>query len=144
MPEVRNCKRCGKIYNYIGGAPICPVCKDLDEADFSKVKEYLYQNPGATLSEVSTLLDIIVDRIKHYLREGRLEIIGSDSNMILECESCGRPINSGRYCADCSRDLEKDLKSTAKAIGSMLPHSDKNKTGIGMRYLNKEGEIRKV
>ena len=27
MPDVRNCRKCGKIFNYIGGAPICPACR---------------------------------------------------------------------------------------------------------------------
>jgi phage FluMu protein Com len=58
MPDVRNCRRCGKIFNYIGGQPLCPACRQLDEEDFKRVKEYLYHNPGAVLSEVSTKLEI--------------------------------------------------------------------------------------
>ncbi|MCX7841761.1 MAG: MerR family transcriptional regulator [Clostridia bacterium] len=138
MPDVRNCRRCGKIFNYIGGNPICPSCRELNEQTFKKVKEYLYNNPGATLSEVSTVLEVSVEKIKGYLKEGRLEIIGSDSNLVLECESCGKAIRTGRFCDDCSRDLTRDLKSTASEISETLSKKDSAKSQFGMRYLNKD------
>jgi flagellar operon protein (TIGR03826 family) len=139
MPDVRNCRRCGKIYNYIGGQPICQICKDQDEGDFKRVKEYLYQNPGATLSEVSTVLEVSVEKIKAYLKDGRLEIVGSDSNMVLECETCGKSIKTGRYCNDCSSGLSKDLRSTASQMSSSMSAAEAAaKKVIGMRYLNKD------
>lgn len=139
MPDVRNCRRCGKIYNYIGGPPICPTCKDLDEVDFKNVKEYLYKNPGATLSEVSTVLDISIEKIKTYLKDGRLEIIGNESNMVLECETCGKSIRTGRFCDGCSAGLSKDFKSTASQMSSSMSAAEAaNRKAIGMRYLNKD------
>jgi flagellar operon protein (TIGR03826 family) len=143
MPDVRNCRRCGKIYNYLGGAPICPVCKEDDEADFRRVKEYLYKNPGATLSEVSTVLEIGVEKIKGFLKEGRLEIINGESNLVLECESCGKAISTGRFCEACSRMLNNELKSTAGQIKTSLTQSQEAKKSVEMRYLNKEESKRK-
>jgi flagellar operon protein (TIGR03826 family) len=139
MPDVRNCRRCGRIYNYIGGAPICQLCKEQDEVDFKNVKEYLYKNPGATLSEVSTVLEISVEKIKGYLKEGRLEIINNEGNMVLECETCGKAIRTGRYCESCSSGLSKDLRSTASQMNSSMSALDAaSKKAIGMRYLNKD------
>ncbi|MCX8129899.1 MAG: MerR family transcriptional regulator [Clostridia bacterium] len=138
MPDVRNCRRCGKIYNYIGGAPICPVCREMDEEDFKKVKEYLYKNPGATLSEVSTVLEISVEKIKGYLKEGRLEIINNEGNLVLECESCGKAIKTGRFCDECSKGLAKDFQSTASQMSSSASQAEAAKKSIGMRYLNKD------
>jgi flagellar operon protein (TIGR03826 family) len=138
MPEARNCRRCGKLYNYIGGQPICPDCKDKDEVDFKRVKEYLYQNPGATMSEVSTVLEVSVDKIKKYLKDGKLEIMGDDGNFILECESCGKSIRTGRHCDGCSRDLERNLKSTARQMDQHLSKSEAERKGIGLRYLCKD------
>ena len=83
MPDVRNCRKCGRIYNYIGGAPLCPACKQLEEDDFQLVKKYLYENPGATLTQVSTDLEMSVEKIKRFLKEGRLEITNDDGNLIL-------------------------------------------------------------
>jgi flagellar operon protein (TIGR03826 family) len=140
MPDARNCRRCGKIYNYLGGAPICPACKDQDEATFRKVKEYLYQNPGAALSEVSSVLDVSVEKIKAYLKEGRLEIIGGEGNLILECESCGKAIKTGRFCDECSRDVAKGFKTTAQQMNNSVSKAEAAQKAIGMRYLNKDGK----
>jgi len=136
MPDVRNCRRCGKIFNYLGGPPICPVCKGLDEEDFKRIKEYLYDNPGASLSEVSNVLEISVEKIKGFLREGRLEIVGDDGNMILQCENCGKSIKSGRYCSECERELAKGFQETANRMSESLSNSSMKKSS-DLKYLNK-------
>lgn len=138
MPEFMNCKKCGKVFNYIGGTPICSVCKEKDEDTFKKVKEYLYEHTGATLSEVSTALEVSVEKIKSYLKEGRLEIVGNEGNMILECETCGKAIRTGRFCNECSKGLTNDLKDTAKQISNSISSAEAAKKAIGMRYLNKD------
>lgn len=137
MPDIRNCKRCGKIYNYIGGPPICPACREKDEEDFKRIKEYLYQYPGATLSEVSSTLDISVEKIKRFLKEGRLEIVENGGNIILECEKCGKAIRTGRYCKECEKELSNDLSATARKISESLPQPRSSSKEVEMRYLNK-------
>ena len=54
----------GRFFNHIGGAPICPACREKEEEDFQRVKKYLYENPGASLTQVSTELEISVEMIK--------------------------------------------------------------------------------
>ncbi len=137
MPDLRNCRKCGKMFNYIG-IPVCPTCVEADEQDFKKVKEYLYQNPGSSMSEVSSVLDISIEKITRYLREGRLEIVGGSGNMILHCESCGKSINSGRYCDICSNDLSKGFKSSADQLSKNVKgEENENKRTTEMRFLNK-------
>lgn len=138
MPDVRNCRRCGKIFSYFSGPPICPVCKQLDETDFKRVKEYLYQNPGATLQQVSSELEISVDKIKRFLKEGRLEIVGEDANLFLECESCGKAIKTGRFCDECEKNLTRDLSAVAGQISQSLSKEDASKKGSELRYLHKD------
>lgn len=136
MPDVRNCKKCGRVYNYIGGPPICNVCSQQDEQDFKRVKEYLYDNPGASMSQVSEALEVSVEKITRYLREGRLEITEDSSNLFLECESCGKAIRSGRFCKDCGKELEKDLIVTARQMNDTSGNNTAKKS-IEMRFLNK-------
>ena len=33
--DVRNCKQCNKVFNYIGGVPLCPDCVKKAEDKFS-------------------------------------------------------------------------------------------------------------
>lgn len=139
MPDVRNCRKCGKVFNYLGGPPLCVSCRQLDEEDFKRIKEYLYDNPRASLNQVSVELEISVEKIRRFLKDGRLEILSDDGNLILECESCGKSIKSGRYCTDCERDLANNFKNTASQMKGRNESSlDHNKKAIGMRYLNKD------
>ncbi|NJD03309.1 MAG: MerR family transcriptional regulator [Ruminiclostridium sp.] len=141
MSEVRNCRKCGKIFTYLGGGPICPSCKQADEEDFKRVRDYLYDHPGSSLNQVSLELDISVEKIKRFLKDGRLEITDEEGNMFLECESCGKSIKSGRYCVNCERDLASNLKSTASQMKSVLDSvSESAGKAIEMRYLNKEDQ----
>lgn len=139
MPDVRNCRRCGKIFTYMGGAPFCQACRQADEEDFKRVKQYLYENPGSNLTQVSTDLEISVEKIKRFLKDGRLEITSEEGNMFLECETCGKAIKSGRFCDECERNLAAGFKSTANQMKTDIDHSaDPTRKAIGMRYLNKE------
>ena len=109
MPEIRNCPRCGKIFTYIG-KPICNKCIETEENEFKVVKEYVYDNPGATISEVSQETGITVEKIMRFLREERLEIRAENSNLFLECERCGRSIRSGRFCDNCKGQINREFK----------------------------------
>lgn len=109
MAEIRNCPRCGKIFTYIN-RPICHSCLENEENEFKVVKDYIYDNPGATISEVSQETEVSVEKIMRFLREERLEISSENSNLLLECERCGRAISSGRFCDNCKGDINKDFK----------------------------------
>ena len=39
--EVKNCKGCGRLFNYMGGAPLCDGCRKKFEQKFQEVKQYL-------------------------------------------------------------------------------------------------------
>ncbi|MDQ2085108.1 MerR family transcriptional regulator [Herbivorax sp. ANBcel31] len=141
--DVRNCKSCGKIFNHLGGYPICPTCKKKDEEDFQRVKDYLYDNPKASIIQVSNELEISVRRIKSYLRDERLEIIGSEGNMLLECEKCGKAISSGRFCKECSSSVVDSIRATTSQMSKSMMKDRENeregkKKGSGMRYLNRK------
>ena len=140
MADLRNCKRCGRLFNYIGGNPICSSCKDEDEADFQKVKKYLYENPGATISQVTSSLDISVEQIKKYLKEERLEIVGDDGIFTLLCEKCQKPIHTGRFCETCSRELTVGLSSAAKNITKSSNYINSQ----GLRYLSRNKDAGKA
>ena len=134
MPDVRNCKRCGRVYNYIGGVPLCPSCRDADEEDYKRIKEYLYENPGASMSEVSEVLNVSVEKITRFLKEGRLEIVGEGGNFILACERCGKSIKTGRFCNECYAEISKDLGSAAYNIKNSM---EKDRVGYLIRDLKR-------
>lgn len=105
--DLRNCRKCGRVFAYAGNE-ICSRCATSDVDDFKKVKEYLYDNPGATIVEVSEETGVDEKKILRYLRESRIEIREAD-NMLLDCERCGKPIQSGRFCDKCVATMHKEF-----------------------------------
>ena len=131
MAEIRNCPRCGRIFTYIGRA-ICNRCMEIEENEFKIVKEYIYDNPGATISEVSQETGVTVEKIMRFLREERLEIKSENSNLLLECERCGRSIRSGRFCENCKAEINKGFRQAfdldkKSAVVKPLVKSEKDK-----------------
>jgi len=109
MAGLRNCKRCGRLFVY-NGDPYCSKCLEEDEEIFVKVREYIEEHPKTTTFEVAEALDVPVEKILHFLRQGKLELSGENVNIILGCERCGKPITTGRYCAECALTMEREFK----------------------------------
>lgn len=110
--SIINCKGCGKIFNAtISGNKLCPACRDLDVNNFKKVKEYLYQNKGASIPEVSDATGVSAKDIMRYLREDRLEV-ADQANLGIPCERCGVSIKSGRFCDHCTAEMTQILKGS--------------------------------
>ena len=130
--DVKSCRRCGVLFHHVVGPTLCQKCKKKDEEDFQRVKEYLYENPGAAMSTVCEELGVTVRQVRQYLREGRLSVT-VDSPIGLECERCNKRITTGRYCDSCRTDMSNQFATTAKSMEKPVSKtSHENK----MRYLD--------
>lgn len=109
MADLRNCSKCGRLFGYVG-KPICSYCAGEEEDEFGKVKEYLYDNPGSTVFEVSEATGVGTDKIMRFLKEERLQVSSENPNTLLECEKCSRPISTGRFCKNCKNDLHDSMR----------------------------------
>ena len=49
---------CGHIFNYVAGPFLCPHCREKMEAKFQEVKEYIRNNPGVSIQDVSENCDV--------------------------------------------------------------------------------------
>ncbi len=134
--EVRNCKGCGRLFNYLQGPPLCPGCVAELEEKFRKVKQFLRDNPKAALNVVSEENDVSVKQIKQWVREERLSFT-EESQITLECESCGAKVLSGRFCDKCKTSLQHDLSGAMKkASGTVAVKPKSSSTKDRMRYLD--------
>lgn len=107
--NVRNCRKCGKIFNYVMGPIVCPQCREEQEAKFQEVKEYVQDHRGADIAEVSKECDVEPSQIRQWIREERLEF-AEDSPIRISCEGCGAMIRSGRYCDKCKMEMTNGFK----------------------------------
>jgi len=110
--DLRNCTKCSRVFAY-NGSEICSRCSSSDMEDFKKVKDYLYDNPGATIVEVSDQTGVNEKKILRYLRESKIEIIEND-NLLLDCQRCGTAIRSGRFCDPCVIAMKKEFTAVLK------------------------------
>ena len=112
--DVRNCKGCGKLFNYMSGAQLCPECRAKLEKKFSSVKDYIGEHPQASISQVAEDMDVSVKQIKH----------------------CGRPITSGRFCDKCKAAMANNLRSALNRPRPMQQRSGGERDeGDKMRFL---------
>lgn len=134
--NIRNCRVCGRIFNYVSGPSTCPACRESMEAKFQEVKEYIREHKGVNITQVAEACDVDPGQIRQWLRDDRLEVT-EDSAMFLTCESCGTAIRSGRFCESCKNNMTRDFKDVLKS-GRPKPEpkkESKEDPGAKMRFL---------
>ena len=133
--NLRNCARCGKMFNYIGGQPVCDACKKAIEEDFQKVKQYIVDNPRAGLKEIAEENGVTTKQIQQWIREERL-MFTSDSPLQIQCENCGAQIQTGRYCAKCKASMANNLNNTFAKPQPAIQQPVKKEGKAGMPFLD--------
>ena len=106
--NVKNCRKCGKVFNAVFGARICPACNEAAEQKFSEVRDYVRDNKGVSIRKVSEECDVEEQQIRQWVKEERL-ILDTESGIGVTCERCGVTIPSGRLCAACKAELINGL-----------------------------------
>ena len=133
--NLRNCARCGKMFNYVSGQPICEPCKKAIEEDFQKVKQYIADNPRAGLRQIAEDNEVSTKQIQQWIREERL-MFTADSPLQIQCENCGETIQTGRFCAKCKAKMANNLTDTFAKPKPVLQQPVKQEKKAGMRFLD--------
>ncbi len=105
--NIRNCPKCKKAFAFVS-SPICPTCEKEENESFERLVEYLKENEGKTIEEVSEATGVSTKKIFKYLKEGRIEATGNFKGS-LKCEKCGVDINVGKYCESCALAVEDTI-----------------------------------
>lgn len=143
--DIKSCLKCERAFAY-DGVDLCPKCRYDDDEDFRTVKEYLYDNPGADIKEVSEETEVSTKKILQYLKEERITIAEGSKNTVLACERCSKAINMGRFCNQCIQDMEKEFTGAIKddkkkpdgiEFKSSARKKDADKMFVAKRYRDK-------
>ncbi|NUU60917.1 TIGR03826 family flagellar region protein [Paenibacillus agri] len=107
-----NCPRCGRLYvkNLM---ELCQPCIKELEHEYEICVNYLRENRGTNIQELSDATEISIKEITRFIREGRISIANAP-NMTYPCEVCGTLIREGHMCDSCRNRLRKDLSNAAK------------------------------
>ncbi|HDS30751.1 MAG TPA: MerR family transcriptional regulator [Firmicutes bacterium] len=105
---LKNCEKCGKAYSG-SHAIYCDDCLEAEEEEFKIVRDFIKDNPKIAISVVSEATGVDEDKIRGYLRAGRLDVADL-SGPVLSCSRCGKPIYRGQYCVLCQSEIVGGLK----------------------------------
>jgi len=131
--DIRNCRSCGKMFNYITGEPVCPNCKEAMEQKFQEVKKFVQENRVATLNEICEKCDVDVKMVRKWVREERL-FFADDSPVKINCEMCGTQISTGRFCDKCRKNAANNFDSVvAKAAARKKAEEEESSRPSGQR-----------
>jgi len=138
--EVRNCRGCGRLFNYLSGQNLCPDCKKKLEDKFQQVKAFISdkENKGASLEVIAEANGVTVKQLKQWVREERLSF-SEDSAVGIGCEICGKIIKSGRYCEDCKTTMATRLASAMdrpEAAALQAARNNRANSSNRMRFLD--------
>jgi hypothetical protein len=99
---------------------------------FVKVRDYLDDHPKAGIDIVSEETGVSKKAIMYLIKEGRIIINeGDDSDVVLICEVCKKPIATGRICSTCKSNLATmiDKKAGSKPSGASTSSEAQNFKG---------------
>lgn len=134
--EVRNCRKCGRIFNYVSGPIVCQNCREATEKKFQEVKEYIRENITATVPQISKECNVETGQIQQWIREERL-VFSEESNIGINCEKCGAMIKTGRFCDACKNSMANSLSNSIRTQKAPeAPKKQEKDNSNKMRFLN--------
>ncbi len=77
--EISKCMRCKNLYSRVKSL-VCPKCEIEEEKEIFRVQQFLRDNPGRTMDEVSDALNIYLDDIDRWIEEKRLSVEIQDNS----------------------------------------------------------------
>lgn len=119
MSDVVACRGCKKFFNYLPRG-LCAECLEARDVVFRQVRDFVYANPGSTISEVSDATGVDMRTVRELIRDGELQwtpadaLDGADAG--ITCELCGTAISDGRHCAPCRQRLLGGLQPSDDAL----------------------------
>jgi flagellar operon protein (TIGR03826 family) len=114
--NIANCPRCGRIFSK-GIRDVCINCQKEIEQEYTRCVEFLRDNRGATIYEVSDATGVSVRQITRFIREGRISMMNMQ-NLSYPCESCGTLIRQGNLCEECRNRLTKQVKKVTESAAT--------------------------
>ncbi len=148
---LKKCETCGVFFGAENDEKECKNCSkphgkrvvitgDPEHDKFTNARAIVYEQPQISpeelVSEMRAIeIDITVKEIMRYVTAGRLALVTDGEGTY--CSSCGKRIQIGSMCSECSDKLEKFRNSVIKEEKKV----EKKKTG-GMHRTKKEYNLR--
>ncbi len=131
---LKSCSNCNRAFGAENENVL--LCSTCDERLWEKVKNYLEENPGATVEKIHEETRVSANVIKYFLTDGRLEDIAKKDSLD-SCYICGTAIEKGtKFCPECKKDMKKyekrqnAIKELKELYRDVRPHMNDPKAGM--------------
>ena len=115
--NIRNCARCKKIFVPVSNEKICSDCRAEDLELEERVKAYVRDNPGITVTQLIEGSGAPRSLVWRMIQQGQFENSGL-KDAKYPCGNCGKIITRGTYCSECMSKLKQIAQKFAKAMNS--------------------------
>ena len=117
--DFAKCVRCGKAFNKVR-SPVCPACTPEEDADFTKIRDALSNNPHLSVKELAEAAGVTLACVLRMIDDGQLveeEVVNE-----IKCGRCGKPAMTAakRLCLECLMELERDVAANVGEIREKL------------------------
>lgn len=118
------CENCGKFFGQEKDEKLCKECGqperkkavltgDIEHDKFTNARAIVYEVPHISPKElteemVARGIPITLQEILKFVTDGRLQLVTVDGGNY--CNGCGRAINLGTLCSNCSEKLDRFRK----------------------------------
>lgn len=105
------CSLCGgELIPKGNGYYACEQCNDLSQDNLSKIRQFLIDEPAATIDDICKQFSFKYEYVKHFYDTGELSAEALESSKRY-CQRCHALINFGRYCDKCKNSVANDLRN---------------------------------
>lgn len=135
---ITKCEHCSGEVMYKGsGRYVCQDCGAEFLNDFGKVKKYIREHGPSNALTIAEGTGVSRQKIRQYLREGRVEVVEDAAAGVSFCLSCGLPIRTGQYCSRCLERMEKAAAKGEKGVYNALSEEVKSRQKGQRRFDNR-------
>ncbi|MBQ7199109.1 MAG: hypothetical protein IJS29_07590 [Selenomonadaceae bacterium] len=109
--NVKLCISCGNPFVPQNDEDFCFRCRNSDSAKEAEIMDYMRNNPGTSIMEISRQTNLPKGTLLNMAHEGRFEGFSLGKDLGKPCAVCGKLITVGTYCPSCFEHLKKDSKN---------------------------------
>ena len=136
MAETIACHKCRRLFTDFAGRRLCYQCMRIDDELFEPVRDYVRNNPDATIFSTVEECHVTERQILEWLKEERLTYRNAEGSG-LYCGRCGKGIPTGRFCPECkvaiTREFAAMFREGEKSTEEKKPKGKSDR----MRFLDK-------
>lgn len=74
MRELKNCRKCNMVFVACDNDVLCKKCQVAEDEIFKNIREYIFNNPGTSIYDLSSRFNLSIKRIETYIMDGKLNI----------------------------------------------------------------------